>query len=77
MIQWLAPIVRLGHLYPDQLNMYGDRGNIIVLHERCAWRGITLQVTPLDLGGRSIPMPTMLFVGGGQDKDKMRSRAIS
>src|SRR6185312_9243412 len=45
-----TPIMRLGHLYPDQLNMYGDRGNIIVLHERCAWRGVTLQVTPLDLG---------------------------
>ena len=65
------PIVRLGHLYPDQLNMYGDRGNIIVLHERCAWRGITLQVTPLDLGEPLDPDAyDMLFVGGGQDKEQ-------
>src|SRR6185312_7098801 len=66
-----TPIMRLGHLYPDQLNMYGDRGNIIVLHERCAWRGITLQVTPLDLGEPLDPAAyDMLFVGGGQDKEQ-------
>lgn len=66
-----SPILRLGHLYPDQLNMYGDRGNIIVLRERAAWRGVTLQVTPLELGE---PLDSaaydMLFVGGGQDKEQ-------
>jgi len=64
-------ILRLGHLYPDQLNMYGDRGNIIVLRERAAWRGVTLQVTPLELGEPLDPDAyDMLFVGGGQDKEQ-------
>ena len=31
----------LGHLYPDQLNLYGDRGNILTLQRRCALRNIT------------------------------------
>lgn len=66
-----GPILRLGHLYPDQLNMYGDRGNIIVLRQRAAWRGVALQVTPLELGE---PLDSdaydMLFVGGGQDKEQ-------
>ena len=44
-----APELRLGHLYPDQLNVYGDRGNIIVLKQRCAWRGIQLRITRLDM----------------------------
>ncbi len=30
-----GPALRLGHLYPDQLNVYGDRGNIITLRQRC------------------------------------------
>ena len=32
------PTIHLCHLYPDQLNMYGDRGNIITLRRRCEWR---------------------------------------
>src|SRR5579884_2501548 len=61
----------LGHLYPDQLNMYGDRGNILTLRRRCEWRGIELRVTALDLGQ---PVDhaafDMLFIGGGQDKEQ-------
>jgi CobQ-like glutamine amidotransferase family enzyme len=64
-------VIRLGHLYPDQLNMYGDRGNIIVLRERAAWRGITVRVTPLEIGE---PLDAadfdLLFIGGGQDKEQ-------
>ena len=65
------PVLRLGHLYPDQLNMYGDRGNIIVLRQRSAWRGVMLSVTPLELGEPLDPDGfDMLFVGGGQDKEQ-------
>lgn len=65
------PELRLGHLYPDQLNMYGDRGNIIVLRERCAWRGIQLRVVPLEVGDALDPAHyDVLFVGGGQDKEQ-------
>ncbi len=32
--------ITIGHLYPDLLNLYGDRGNIACLMKRCIWRGI-------------------------------------
>ena len=61
----------LGHLYPDQLNIYGDRGNIITLRQRCAWRGITLRVVALGLGDVLVPDAyDLLFIGGGQDKEQ-------
>src|SRR5512146_1556400 len=63
--------LRLGHLYPDQLNMYGDRGNIITLRQRCAWRGVTLRHTPVDIGQALDPGAfDLLFIGGGQDKEQ-------
>src|SRR5574340_332188 len=63
--------LRLGHLYPDQLNMYGDRGNIITLRQRCAWRGITLRHITLGLDEPLRPEDyDMLFIGGGQDKEQ-------
>ncbi len=66
-----TPELRLGHLYPDQLNMYGDRGNIITLKQRCAWRGITLRHIPLDLEEPLRPEDfDLLFIGGGQDKEQ-------
>ncbi|MGH2501323.1 MAG: type 1 glutamine amidotransferase, partial [Ktedonobacterales bacterium] len=65
------PEVILGHLYPDQLNVYGDRGNIIVLRQRLGWRGVRLRVVPLDLGDPLDPAAyDMLFIGGGQDKEQ-------
>ena len=32
--------ITIGHLYPDLLNLYGDRGNIACMMQRCIWRGI-------------------------------------
>ena len=67
-----TPELRIGHLYPDQLNMYGDRGNIITLRQRCAWRGVTLRHVTLDLGDTLRPADfDMLFIGGGQDKEQV------
>ena len=61
----------LGHLYPDQLNVYGDRGNIITLTQRCRWRGIRLHIVALDLGDDLDPAAyDLLFIGGGQDKEQ-------
>ena len=42
--------VVVGHLYPEYLNIYADRGNIAVLAARAAWRGIELEVLPVTLG---------------------------
>ena len=38
--------IRVAHLYPEYLNIYADRGNIAVLSNRAAWRGIELVVLP-------------------------------
>jgi CobQ-like glutamine amidotransferase family enzyme len=63
--------LRLGHLYPSLMNVYGDRGNIICLSRRCRLRGIELQVTPLELGDRLEPAEfDLLFMGGAQDNEQ-------
>jgi len=65
--------VRLAHLYPTLMNLYGDRGNIIALRRRCEARGIGLEVTGLGLGE---PFDTeaydLVFIGGGQDREQRR-----
>jgi CobQ-like glutamine amidotransferase family enzyme len=68
-----APLtVRLGHLYPAEMNIYADRGNIAVLSRRLAWRGMALEVTPLGIGDPVRPGAHDLFyLGGGQDRDQM------
>lgn len=60
--------LRLAHLYPDQMNIYGDRGNILALMRRCAWRGIALEVLPVGVGADvDWAVVDMAFFGGGQD----------
>jgi CobQ-like glutamine amidotransferase family enzyme len=64
-------VLRLGHLYPSLMNVYGDRGNIICLTRRCALRGIRLEVTPLETGDALDPdVYDLLFMGGAQDHDQ-------
>jgi lipid II isoglutaminyl synthase (glutamine-hydrolysing) len=63
--------IRVGHLYPDYLNIYADRGNIAVLARRAAQRGIDFEVTAIGL--RETPEPgayDLLYVGGGQDREQ-------
>ncbi len=61
----------LGHLYPDQLNLYGDRGNIVTLRRRCELRGIVLRVVGLGIGDALAPDEyDILFIGGGQDREQ-------
>jgi len=63
--------VRLCHLYPDLMNIYADRGNIAVFEQRLAWRGISLQVTPVGLGEVIDPSShDLYYLGGGQDRDQ-------
>ena len=47
--------IRVGHLYPDYLNIYADRGNIAVFAQRAAWRGHELEATPLGMGDAIVP----------------------
>ncbi len=65
------PTLTLGHLYPDQLNLYGDRGNILTLRRRCQQRGIELRVVGLGIGDALAPDEyDLLFIGGGQDREQ-------
>jgi lipid II isoglutaminyl synthase (glutamine-hydrolysing) len=58
-------------LYPDLMNIYADRGNLIVLERRCAWRGIGFQLSASGLGEPLDPEAHDLFyIGGGQDRDQ-------
>ncbi len=63
--------IRVGHLYPDYLNIYADRGNIAVLSRRAALRGHELVVDPIGVGGALEPdAHDLLYVGGGQDREQ-------
>lgn len=61
-------IIRIGHLYPDMLNLYGDRGNIIALTVRMKSRGIDVQTDAITMGKAfNADDYDILFIGGGQD----------
>ncbi|ABZ83845.1 cobyric acid synthase cobq, putative [Heliomicrobium modesticaldum Ice1] len=63
--------LRLVHLYPDLLNLYGDRGNIITLLRRCEWRGIPLAVERVSLNDRfAFTDADLVFMGGGSDREQ-------
>jgi CobQ-like glutamine amidotransferase family enzyme len=63
--------IRVGHLYPDYLNIYADRGNIAVLARRAALRGHELHVTAVGIGQPLDPSGyNLLYVGGGQDREQ-------
>jgi len=63
--------IRVGHLYPDYLNIYADRGNIAVLARRAAWRGHELELATVSVGDRLDPSAhDLLYVGGGQDREQ-------
>jgi len=61
----------VGHLYPDYLNIYADRGNIAVLAQRASLRGHELEVRAI---GMRDPVPVegidLFYVGGGQDREQ-------
>jgi CobQ-like glutamine amidotransferase family enzyme len=65
------PALRIAHLYADEMNIYGDRGNILTLTRRAEWRGIPVEVRAIGRG----PAPDLsdidlIFWGGGQDRDQ-------
>jgi lipid II isoglutaminyl synthase (glutamine-hydrolysing) len=63
--------LRVCALYPDLMNIYADRGNLLLLQRRCEWRGIAFRVLPIGLGERLDPEAADLFyIGGGQDRDQ-------
>lgn len=61
----------IGHLYPDLLNLYGDRGNIQCFRKRLEWRGIEAEVIPF-LSGDTIDFEKLdvVLLGGGSDREQ-------
>src|SRR5438270_5503605 len=65
--------LRVCALYPELMNIYADRGNLLMLEQRCRWRGIGFELRSSDIGERLDPDEADLFyVGGGQDRDQKR-----
>jgi lipid II isoglutaminyl synthase (glutamine-hydrolysing) len=62
--------VRVCHLYPGELNIYADRGNIAVLQRRLAWRGHELEVVEAGIGASVPDDADLYYLGGGQDRDQ-------
>jgi lipid II isoglutaminyl synthase (glutamine-hydrolysing) len=71
------PVLPTGHvlrvcaLYPDLMNIYADRGNLLVLEHRCLWRGIGFELSSSGLGeSLDADMHDLYYLGGGQDRDQ-------
>jgi len=61
--------LRIAHLYPDLMSIYGDRGNVLALAQRARWRDIVVEVRAFTTGDRfDGDWPDLWFFGGGQDQ---------
>jgi CobQ-like glutamine amidotransferase family enzyme len=62
----------IGHLYPSEMSIYGDLGNIITLKRRLEWRGYEVEVKPIEPGTEfDVAKADILFGGGGQDSGQL------
>lgn len=62
----------IAHLYPREMNIYGDLGNIITLQKRLRWRGFSAEVKPVEVGGSfDFATADIIFGGGGQDRGQL------
>jgi CobQ-like glutamine amidotransferase family enzyme len=67
----VADALRVGALYADLMNIYADRGNLLVLERRCRWRGLGFELRGVGLGEPLDPGAfDLLYIGGGQDRDQ-------
>lgn len=64
-------MLKLCYLYPDLMNLYGDRGNVIAIKKRCQWRGIEVSVHKVGIGDNvDFNDYDIVFMGGGQDREQ-------
>lgn len=64
--------IKIGHLYPDLLNLYGDRGNIQCMKKRCEWRGIEAEVQAFHIADEiDFSDLDLVLLGGGSDREQM------
>ena len=64
--------LRVCALYPDLMNIYADRGNLLMLERRCSWRGIEWRLHATGLGEPLRDEHDLYYIGGGQDSDQRR-----
>ncbi len=71
--------LKIAHLYPDLLNLYGDMGNITTIKKRCEWRGIDVQADSICGGKIDFTSYDLVFLGGGSDREQLlvRDKLIS
>jgi CobQ-like glutamine amidotransferase family enzyme len=63
--------LRVCALYPDLMNIYADRGNLLLLERRCRWRAIGFEVVAAGLGeGIDPDAHDLFYIGGAQDRDQ-------
>lgn len=66
-----GPAIRIVHLYPDLLNLYGDNGNVRILAQRLRWRGIPAEVREVHNGETAdLSQADLVFLGGGPDREQ-------
>ncbi|MCA9861314.1 MAG: glutamine amidotransferase, partial [Thermomicrobiales bacterium] len=65
------PRLVIGWLYNDLMSIYGDRGNVIALQQRAAWRGIDTEVVNVSIGESLPDRVDIYFFGGGQDQEQI------
>jgi CobQ-like glutamine amidotransferase family enzyme len=70
-----SPRLRVCALYPELMNIYADRGNLMLIERRCAWRGIEASLHASTLGEVLSDEHDLYYIGGGQDADQRRCAA--
>ena len=67
----ILPKLNICHMYPDLLNLYGDRGNIIAFSRRCRWRDVRVEIHQVNTGERvDFKQMDFVFLGGGSDREQ-------
>lgn len=71
MLNGLKPVLNICHMYPDLLNLYGDRGNVMAFQRRCLWRGIEAKIHAVSIGDPvNFSQMDFVFLGGGSDREQ-------
>ncbi len=61
----------IAHMYPDLMNLYGDRGNLVCLKKRMEWYGLNCEIKSIHLGDQlDFSQIDMIFMGGGSDREQ-------
>lgn len=68
----MSQVITIAHLYPQEMNIYGDFGNIDTLVRRLQWRGYEARVVPIEIGEAfDVSRADIVFGGGGQDRGQL------